>query len=868
MKKIIALSILIALISTLGCSCSRESTENETSNEDISSEQNEKIILSINDVNFEDVKYNTDNTNSNCIYDIKYANEKAVAPKEDFCDIVVTNNLITAIYPKNTAAFIPNTQGYLFRLIGEDVEKSKGFSIGERVSTHKFFPETISPYRVKVDGKTIPVNGFNVKATSERQVTIFNSDYYDRCTDVLNGIELAVKDGKISFINRESGKTEIPQDGYVLSVISNSYYTLRLTKLKEGEEIVFENDTPLYMSNTLYSVTKNISEITGETVVYTSEFGEYTEKNDNNRVEIVVNNGIIKKVNKNENDPIPKDGFIISIHTSQYDLIKECAVIGTTVYYNEKSCTLFFVSTPEIRLSALKEQVPFLKTQYDNAKDKLYNIEYEELDSLFNSLETLIASDEYTAKEYKEGIKTVKKISYLLYPSLTLQDRAAWITVAELKADGTFLIHIDCEEDVIKYVDYAKALNLNTLIIDASSCGYSHYKSSLDGFEMNPNLNGFDVVESFCRNCSKQGIRLIPMVCVFNGGAENHENPKGSYLDNFSDKLLITKKNNTFGPFSSKTLNPYDREVRDYQLSIINELVEKYNIDGIQIDYLRFPLPIYYAEPGYEDFGYNKDIVEAFEKKYGYSPLDITISDSRWETWCSFRRDIISSFAKEVYKFVKSVSPQTKVSFTCFVDYNDRQKFVYQDVEKWAEKGYADTIYPMVYRSNTESQLSYAKPFAESVGNNVNIVFGIAAYANATNKSMCEQNYMSYELSTGGVGIFTQRYISTCGYYDILTNSAFRKSAVSFCLGEESVKAGSNMIIDNIINVYLRFFPKEADSLNTLKNSLKEMSCDPKKAVVALTEIKTNLNFEDAKLLGKIVADIDYVIACAKSNIK
>ena len=56
------------------------------------------------------------------------------------------------------------------------------------------------------------------------------------------------------------------------------------------------------------------------------------------------------------------------------------------------------------------------------------------------------------------------------------------------------------------------------------------------------------------------------------------------------------------------------REVRDFQLGLISELLNKYPVDGIQLDYIRFPS---------QDFCYCKECRNAFKNLYNLDPLSL-----------------------------------------------------------------------------------------------------------------------------------------------------------------------------------------------------------------------------------------------------
>ena len=293
---------------------------------------------------------------------------------------------------------------------------------------------------------------------------------------------------------------------------------------------------------------------------------------------------------------------------------------------------------------------------------------------------------------------------------------------------------------------------------------------------------------------------MIIMVNAFSSGIDGVVYPKNHYMSIYKDKYLITNKGRHVGPDGVITLDPADEDVQAFNLAVLTEICEKYDVYGVQADYMRYPLPWYYQAHNYEDFGFNETSKSGFIKKYGKDPATLSINDPLWEKWCAWKRDIISEYQKRFYQTAKSVNPDLNVSFTCFADYRDRQIYTCQDVEKWAENGYADAIYPMIYGDTTEYQLGYVEknlPISE----HTDMIIGVGAYVKASHESMEEQLIMNYGVAVEGVSVFTLRYISICGY-DSLYRKVFSKEAIpTDTRNEDFSNACRIMIRDRLKNI-------------------------------------------------------------------
>ena len=81
------------------------------------------------------------------------------------------------------------------------------------------------------------------------------------------------------------------------------------------------------------------------------------------------------------------------------------------------------------------------------------------------------------------------------------------------------------------------------------------------------------------------------MVNAFSSGIDGVAYPKDHYMSVYKDKYLITNKGRHVGPDGVITLDPADPDVQAFNLSVLKEICEKYDVYGVQADYMRYPLP-------------------------------------------------------------------------------------------------------------------------------------------------------------------------------------------------------------------------------------------------------------------------------------
>lgn len=758
---------------------------------------------------------------------------------KNFYDVVVVNGTVAAIYEKGTTAAIPESGCVLrFRGQGDPV-----FAVGDVVKSDAVSDVYLPPKYFRSGDIVVPIGHMNVSKTGEDTGFLYTENWYSASTSTnLSCTEIAVLNGKVVEIKRAGdggGDTKIPEGGYVISVAQASLCEHKLRKLAVGDEAELVLSQNLYAVDRLSHIGNDKSRPADGIVILTDAEeqtppGEYLTE-----VAVDASGRIIAVYTSTKGvKEIPKGGFVISASGNNAINLEGIASIGNIAVLNGKR-NVCIISTPQTEFERLKTEFDALNAEFKVQTEKLSHIDFEAASKLVNEMSDKIAEAEKDLSDAAAVASAVKSLQTLapecrnqLVPSVSVQDRTAWVTLGEHNYDGSSFIHYRTREEIAHTVSYAASLGLNTLIIDNIAAGYTLYPSKIEGMLRLPGYEDLDFIQAFSEECKDKGIRLIVMVHAFSCVDNKATYPENHFINIYKDKWLKSNKGRTSGPDNITTLDPADPVIQQFNLSVVKEIAENYDIYGIQVDYIRYPLPYYYQEHNYEDFGYNDSSVSGFVKKYGVDPATLKISDPRWEYWCKWRRDIISAYQKKLYQTIKSVDSNINVSFTCFADYNDRQKVVYQDVEKWAADGCVDALYPMIYGADTEYQLGYAKQILP-VTENTDLILGVATYVRSTHESLAEQLIMPYELCAEGTSNFTLRYISICGYDETVRNAFRVKATPATASGSELANALISMLASRTetLGYASGLFAEKASeselaSLAAVGNRLKEFAAE------------------------------------------
>jgi uncharacterized lipoprotein YddW (UPF0748 family) len=296
----------------------------------------------------------------------------------------------------------------------------------------------------------------------------------------------------------------------------------------------------------------------------------------------------------------------------------------------------------------------------------------------------------------------------VMMPEASYSATVAAPTTQAKEIRGVWLTNID--SDVLfssSRIDTAlqrlKQLNFNTVYPTVWQCGYTLYPSTVAAREIgreispNPSLQGRDMLKEIVRQGHQKGIAVIPW---FEFGfmapaatqvmCEDGSNPVSELAKRHPD-WLTSKRDGTQivkeGNQQRVWLNPFHPQVQQFILDLMVEIVDKYDVDGIQVDD-HFGLPA--------DLGYDPFTVALYQKENpGLSP-PANPQDTYWVRW---RADKINQFMRRAFKAVKARKPKCIISASPNPLHFSLPAYL-QDWFTWEREGLVEEIIVQVYRND------------------------------------------------------------------------------------------------------------------------------------------------------------------------
>lgn len=336
------------------------------------------------------------------------------------------------------------------------------------------------------------------------------------------------------------------------------------------------------------------------------------------------------------------------------------------------------------------------------------------------------------------------------------------------------------KRELRQILDKLQACGINTVIFQTRIRGTVVYPSALEPFD--PCLTGkagenpgYDPLKFAIDECHRRNMELHAWVVAF---------PicKNTVVKELGSRTLPRRRPDLCQPSNEQWLmDPGVPGTADYLADICEEIARNYDIDGISLDYIRYP-----------EAGIKFSDAKTF-KKYGNG-----LSLKQWRT-----RNV-DRCVEAIHHRVKALKPWLKLSCSPVGKYADlplhssrgwnARDAVNQDVIKWMDKGWMDLIFPMMYFTG-EHFYPFVPDWKKKAGDKV-VAPGLGIYFLSPNEKNWNLRTISDELNyvrmcqTGGVALYREKFLrdNHKGLYDYLRNDHFLKTALPPGISHDGAK--------------------------------------------------------------------------------
>lgn len=284
----------------------------------------------------------------------------------------------------------------------------------------------------------------------------------------------------------------------------------------------------------------------------------------------------------------------------------------------------------------------------------------------------------YRIGDYRRSVERSPKYEY----------RAVWLTTVE-NLDWPHT-QVKCAADIerqkaelVVILDSLQAMHINTVMLQTRVRGDVIYPSSIEPFShvltgVSGKSPGYDPLAFAIDECHKRGMQLHAWLVTLPLGKVEHVTRLGkSALPKRNPSICTRYKGEWY-------MEPGNPATADYIMVLVREIVQNYDIDGIHLDYVRYP-----------------------DRVDGYPDGSLFVKHGKRMSLATWRRANITRIADSVYTAVKQLKPWVRVSCAPLGKYNNLTRYrslgwdayntVYQDAQGWLRDGVMDALFPMLY---------------------------------------------------------------------------------------------------------------------------------------------------------------------------
>lgn len=365
----------------------------------------------------------------------------------------------------------------------------------------------------------------------------------------------------------------------------------------------------------------------------------------------------------------------------------------------------------------------------------------------------------------------------LATPAAGLELRGVWVVRTALTSPA----------DVDAVVDEAVAAGFNAVLVQVRGRGDAFYASQL--VPRSRLLAGqpasFDPLGRLLQRAHARGLEVHGWINVLLSADLPWKPPPAHVLSQHPDWVMVPRalarrawsapraglaelvREQTRGldDVEGLYLTPAAAGVHEHLAAVVDELVRGYALDGLHLDFIRYPGP---------EFDYSPVALEAFRRHRGEGdPLELPQVDP--QGFAEFRRGLLTRLAGRLAEAARRARPGIVVSAAVVPEEAQAVHHKFQAWPEWVVRGILDVVCPMAYTPDDrlfQRQLERAGELSRGA-----LWIGIGAYRQPVEGTI-EKLRLARRLGVRGAVIFSSESLDAAAR-ERLRREIFSPSAVA-----------------------------------------------------------------------------------------
>ena len=221
-------------------------------------------------------------------------------------------------------------------------------------------------------------------------------------------------------------------------------------------------------------------------------------------------------------------------------------------------------------------------------------------------------------------------------------------------------------------------------------------------------------------------------------------------------------------------IDPANPEVQNFLYELLDEIIQNYSPDGINLDYIRYPqsLSSNYSNYDLSNWGYTEFARNEFKNAYGADPINLNINDYLWEYWRLYRCSKVNNFVQKVGILCKCHN--VMLTTVIFPNKKNALDTKLQDWTNWSINNYIDGFTPLFLTCDDDTVATLIEEVKQNKAKDTKLYAGLfVTFMKGSNTDLIKQIHTVRKYNLNGLILFDYAHL-TDNYIDVLTQSVFK----------------------------------------------------------------------------------------------
>jgi uncharacterized lipoprotein YddW (UPF0748 family) len=334
----------------------------------------------------------------------------------------------------------------------------------------------------------------------------------------------------------------------------------------------------------------------------------------------------------------------------------------------------------------------------------------------------------------------------------TLREQTPILPNEEIRAAWVVRHALASQDEIDRTIDYAVRARFQLLFVQVRGRGDAYYRSSLEpaAAELERPIDEFDPLAYFLTRAHRAGIAVHAWVNVCYVWSDPERRPPSDHIVTAHPEWLMADADGTrmdevpVDEWKRRGLEGYfvspgNPDVRRHTVAVIEEIATRYPVDGIHLDYIRYP--------GLA-FDFSRGSRAEFELRFGIDPfqlqqdpdaLEVLLGEDVFDLVDSLRVHWQIEQVDSLVGMVKDVVGDLPLSAAVVPDHGQASLEKGQDWVGWITRGHVDFVVPMAYAYDPSEVTELVRLIKRTIGAD-RFLIGLPVFDGRS-------NYLGYSVS-------------------------------------------------------------------------------------------------------------------------